>query len=581
LHHENGITCDLTELITAGAKLTVLNSHLHRVWGIPHARGRKEDYVYFRLRNACKRWEKQGMLEYRSKAIDPHSLELTQKSGVYVRAAVPAGQEPPYLINHLQNSNCFAAPRKRLRFPEYELMCELIRCDISPQQAAEYADILNSHQPLTTPVQQLAYIPGRCGFWRSQAIRVARGIDTYEWFIRDKNKNLNPELQKRLNQIQLMFEAWKEETLQKSIVLKKLGGSGEYITKPYATRFTDDGRKSQLIFTYNEGIRNSLKKFSSGVFLTLTTDPLIWMTEEGREFTRRIPDPHISNKVHSFTATGKGGNLQAADRHESTAFRKWYEAECRRRGHRIPYMRCIEFQENGLIHDHILLFDIAWDKNFKKMAELWGSKYAQGYMHDVYEVRNDGEKWVWKTAKPTDTQGRDPADYLKKYLIKALYDESGHSMYWVTNKRFFTMSESIRYLSTDEKIRQEEFLKEHAATDSYAFVGAVSHEHVDHLIKSDIRRSEGLKPPVIPTVVTSEVRTKSGQLRKILIPYQFSYEEERQGCEFIPEPPPPPPATSPEQAAYEEWLRADDLMRRHEQLLMEKRRAARAKIQNS
>jgi len=483
------LSCDVTDLINDGAKLNVVIDRVRSEWNVPVPRGKKNDWVYYAVYHAVDRWVAAGIAEKLSKYL--HSLYpgLTQKRGVFVRAKATTNPKTPRLINDLQNSKCFATPQKRPRLDRHTKKTQ----PCSTQIAEEHASLLTAAEP-HHPLDRYNSIPGRCGFWRMQAIRVAKSINRYELFIRDKNGNLPAELQQLIHRQQLMFNEWKKETENKSIILRKLTGEQDYITIPCSTRFTDDSRKKQLILAYNTGVENSLKKHTSATFITFTTDPLIWLSEEGKEILRKIPDPHI-DKVHRFDATGRGGNSYAANRHESTAFRKWYETECHRAGFRIPYLRCVEFQENGLIHDHIMLFDYSWDYSFPEFARQWGTKYGQGFMHDVYHVINEnGEKWTWKTDKPADTEGRNPTDYLKKYLIKALYDETGHYAYWVTNKRFFTMSKSLRYLTIQDEIKQKAFIREHAATDHYEFVGTAPQGHEEARIDEDLRRRAGLKP---------------------------------------------------------------------------------------
>lgn len=461
------LSCDVTDLINDGAKFTVVIDRVRKKWNVRVPRGKKNDWVYYAVYHSVDRWVKAGIAVKLSKYFDTSYPDLTQKRGIFVRAKATTTPKTPRLINGLQNSKCFAEPQKRLR--------------------------LENEGEQEHPLDRYNSIPGNCGFWRQQAIRVAKTANRYEFYLRDKNGNLPAQLQQLIRRQQLMFEEWKRETENKSIILRKLTSDKDYSIIPCSTRFTDDKRKKPLILAYNTGVENSLIKHKSAIFVTFTTDPLIWMSQEAAEFTRKIPDPHI-DKVHRFTATGRGGNSYAANRHESYAFRKWYETECHRAGYRIPYIRCVEFQENGLIHDHIMLFDYSWDYSFPEFARQWGTKYGQGFMHDVYHVVNDGEKWTWQTDKPADTEGRNPTDYLKKYLIKALYDESGHYAYWVTNKRFFTMSKSLRYLTIQDEIKHKAFLRAHKAIDQYEFVGTSPIGHEFARIAEDIREREGLKP---------------------------------------------------------------------------------------
>lgn len=118
-------------------------------------------------------------------------------------------------------------------------------------------------------------------------------------------------------------------------------------------------------------------------------------------------------------------------------------------------------------------------------------------MNKAYEVKNTGDKWEWKKERPADSENRSPADYLKKYLIKSMYDTSGFYLYWATNKRFFTMSESVRYYSFDEKIAEEEWKQQHKPKDAYDYVAACTEENIGHEIQQyfkRIEREKGAKP---------------------------------------------------------------------------------------
>lgn len=452
-----GAECDLTDLIQNGAKFTVLFDRYKQAFGVHAEAGDKH---YFRLYHALNRWNKAGLIEYRRSYYDVYSVEPNQKRGIYVKAA-EAAYKPPNLIDELQNSKKFADPLQT-----------------------------------SAPTEWEGKIPNKCGWLRMHAIRRLLEIDNYQWFIRNKTTHaLNPALQKKLSQTEGLFEEWKQESQEKIIILRNLR-DGEFVEMPYKTRFTDEARKLKNIAIYNTGIENSLEKWDTGVFLTLTTDPKLWMMPKGEPFTRYIKDD-ATGKTYQFEGIGKGGTLFDANRHESTAWRKWYEKETQRRGYRIPYIRCVEFQENGLIHTHVMLFGISWDKEWYQFAKEWGENYGQGYMNKAYEVKNTGDKWEWKKERPADSENRSPADYLKKYLIKSMYDTSGFYLYWATNKRFFTMSESVRYYSFDEKIAEEEWKQQHKPKDAFDYVAACTEENIGHEIQQyfkRIEREKGAKP---------------------------------------------------------------------------------------
>ena len=511
----SGMICDLTPLILVGAKLTVLRDQLRHMWHVPV---KSNDWAYHRLRNALLRWEKAGLLEYHSKAIDPLSVDLTQKSGVYVRATPKANQKNPNLIRGVQNSKKFVAPQnERISPMDYPFQTS------NWQTRKHTAARIEWHTRETDITGTGSIIPQRCSWYRTQAIKRLIDIDDHTLFTRitdqNGNKILNPTLKKQLIPIEKLFLAWLDDISNKEILLRNIT-TNEYLTIPYLTRFTDLYRQIRNEEIYEAAIQNSAKKYQYGVFLTLTTDAKIWMMPKGEEFTRHIKD---TSKTYHFSAVGKGLNLYAADRNESQAWRKFYEAECYRRGFRIPYIRVVEYQKNGLIHTHILLFGITWDQTWAQFAENWGTKYSQGFMNRAYEIANINGVWTWKqqNMKPDDSKGREPADYLMKYLKKAQNadyltsikektykpgDALSHALYWATNKRFFTISQSLRSYNFDQLIKEDDLAKE--KTSSFEFVGSADPSLITYAIKADIRRRQGLRPnPTDPARIFTKVKT--------------------------------------------------------------------------
>lgn len=444
----DGKQIDLTPPLMEGAKHTIVYAKFAAALGIPAKipSRRKGDHLakYAKyndfLYRALYGFVKQGLLEKISHTIDTRSVEPQQRRGVFWRATQEAHQKNAYLINPKQNSKSFAEQN--------------------------------------TPPPNL---PGQCGFWRTQAIKQANNIRDYTTFVRNPTTHqLNNHLTVQLNRINKMFNEWLDEINNKVIILHNLS-LGNYETRPYKTRFTDEGRKKHNIRTYNKGIENSLTKYQHGVFLTLTTDPKLWLTPKGEKFTRHIK---VDGRTYHFEAEGKGGSLYDANRNESTAWRTWYEKICQRYKTRVPYIRCVEFQSNGLIHTHVLLFGIDWKQPWHEFAREWGEKYGQGFLNKAYDIKNDGEKWVWKKHKPDDTKGRAPADYLKKYLVKSMYDTEGFYMYWLCNKRFFTLSQNLRYLNTDDEIDEYEWQQLRESPYTYEYVGATAPHNTQTAIQT-------------------------------------------------------------------------------------------------
>lgn len=460
----SGQTVDLTPVITAGAKFTVVYDAVCQALGTPRKAG---SALYHRIYRQVERWQDAGLVQISRNVVDPLSVELSQKRGLYVTATLN-------LIKGMQNSNNFAKP---------DQPTPAGACSILPSR-----------------------FPKRCSAIRKSAIAVAMRIKQYHFFIRPRPSQLNPHLVPKISQMEKRFLEWQEDCDEKQIILARTRGDGKpYYTLPVTTRFNNEGRKVEILKTYESGIENSLNLYDKAVFLTFTTDPLLHLSPQGQPVERIIKTHDGKKQLAKFETEGRGSSLYDANRHESEAWRRWYEAETRKRGYRIPYVRVVEFMKNGLIHTHVLLFGIDWVKPFQQLAYEWGVKYQQGFMVHAYVIRKRNGTWQWKDDKntPDDSNGRTPDDYLKKYLKKALYDDTGYWGYWVHNKRFFTMSQSIRYATAEEAAaaKADRDAKK-AKIPEYEFIGAVHENDVPDIVR---RHSRGWqKEPVIPSTHTRD-----------------------------------------------------------------------------
>lgn len=460
---------DLTALIMGGAKFTVVYD---RVCGSLEHRGKAGDALYHRLRRWVYALGEQGIADVMKGVIDPLSVELHQKKGLYVRGRADALN----LIKGMQNSKD---------------ICTGIR---TPQKCPDGSFSLCSWM-----------FPSRCSHLRRRAISKAYRINYYPIFRRPRPDTLNPALKGKISELQDIFEQWVEDTEDKQVVLKRVRGEGKpYCVLPMRTRFNDEGRMVEHLKTYESAIENSLKHFSQAVFITFTTDPLMWMAPEGSPVERIIKDKK-GKELCRFHVQGKGQSLYEANRHESIAWRGWYEVETHHRKIRLPYIRVVEFMENGLIHTHVLLFGINWVKDFKQLAYDWGVRYGQGFMVHAYSLRKRDGMWKWKDKKntPDDAADKDPADYLKKYLKKALYSRDGFFGYWVHNKRFFTLSQSLRYESlTDQAAAKVKAAKKEPP--EYEFLGSYPSDFVPDVLR---RSEQGNPARVEPIPADVQVNT--------------------------------------------------------------------------
>ncbi|MBP2029357.1 hypothetical protein J2755_000277 [Methanohalophilus levihalophilus] len=205
---------------------------------------------------------------------------------------------------------------------------------------------------------------------------------------------------------------------------------GPCIELDYKTRFTDESRKKQEIAKYLKIWEQAeqTESWNNAVLLTLTTDP------------KRQPNLWVANKKIS----------KNFNRFISFLTRRLQAKRAKREGvpvreipaNRPPYLCVYEFQQNGRLHLHIVFFGISYLIKKQEMIDLW-KKYAQGEIVDFKKLRYDKSSgsFEWQGSRPTDCkQGEKPHTYLKKYVIKNLYDESASGQYWIYNTRFYTYS---------------------------------------------------------------------------------------------------------------------------------------------
>jgi hypothetical protein len=242
---------------------------------------------------------------------------------------------------------------------------------------------------------------------------------------------LNLELKNELREVQSTFEIWEDKTLNKELFFDR--GPGTPICKlKAATRFTDMGRKVKNIRTYDRGWCRANLLYKRGVFLTLTTDPA-------------MHDSVWHANRHLAKAWNKYLSLLLSRKKQS--YKKGHDSEEEKENHdlldqglgRLKYIAAYEFMENGLIHLHVCIFGIRYLASIDKIAEDW-VKCGQGEIVHAYGIRKNGNVWEWNRESPKDADGKNPVDYLRKYLEKALYVNENFGLYWAMNKRFCSMS---------------------------------------------------------------------------------------------------------------------------------------------
>lgn len=218
-----------------------------------------------------------------------------------------------------------------------------------------------------------------------------------------------PMIEKRLKAIDGLFGEYSFDIDQKAILMGD--GNGNVLELPYRNRFNDYGRKVKLLETFEEGFAEATRIHQVAVFLTLTT----------------------SGRSHK--------NLWTANRRFSGSWNRYLSLIQKRKRFRPQYVAAFEFTKSGLLHSHVAIFGLSWLDPIDQIEADW-SRTGQGKIAHAYAIENVGGTWKWKDPKkqPRDSRNRDPGDYMKKYVKKALFTNEGFKMYWTLNKRFYTMS---------------------------------------------------------------------------------------------------------------------------------------------
>ena len=187
---------------------------------------------------------------------------------------------------------------------------------------------------------------------------------------------------------------------------------GPPLELPYKTRFNDESRKVAQLSHYEEAWENATERHRRAIMITLTTDPKIQES------------------------------LWSANRKQGKNLNKLLSHLGRKFGARPIYINVNEFQKNGRIHLHLVIFGRSYIMQMQQLSNLW-QKYGQGQIVHFHKIKKDRTGWIWDGQSPYDAQEKTPADYLKKYLKKALFNDSNYQ-YWIYNTRFFSHSRKLR-----------------------------------------------------------------------------------------------------------------------------------------
>jgi hypothetical protein len=291
-----------------------------------------------------------------------------------------------------------------------------------------------------------------------------------------------------------LFEEYMNRSSNELLVLMpKNPFSGEPIIKPNANRFNNEEKRTEARIRFENIFNDAGKTYKNAIMLTLTSGQ--WhnnIFEDVRAFQanfhklitrlrKEAKDKRIKNLIKKnpgFLKTKIYKNLIEIpeEKRKGSEFSAFHQSRKEQKIHnkmysefrnaasdytksdnslKLPYLCVREFQQNGNIHYHIIIFGISWLKNNDEIEKIW-KEYGQGTITKTNKIKfNEERGYIWeRDSAPKDSKGRQPLEYLKKYLLKGQYGDKYPEtsfLYWVFNSRFFTFSSSL--LSDEHKPR--------------------------------------------------------------------------------------------------------------------------------
>jgi hypothetical protein len=351
------------------------------------------------------------------------------------------------------------------------------------------------------------YVSVRTRGTRIDAIYQLRRITQHRKFKRRDQAVVNPELVQDLQYVQGKFNNYVEDIQDlKCVLIHREDNSIKILD--YQTRFTDETRKAGTIARFYRTTEKAGESFNTAVFLTLTSYP----PSEGSKHQHRRSLWHVNryfaktwNAYVSLLQKRKRANrreellqvmrsrvekvrpvlLDKENKIKLTRDERIQALEpMKKENFRPKYLMVYEFQKNGMIHGHCLIFGSQWLDQFEQIKRDW-QRLGQGERIHVYGVKNEGTGWEWSSGQPKDSRNRKPIDYLMKYLGKGVRVSSGHGMYWAINKRFFTSSRALTH-DEDLPIEMEKI------PSMYDFLGSIKGDNLPDWLEARQRsRSQG------------------------------------------------------------------------------------------
>jgi hypothetical protein len=206
-----------------------------------------------------------------------------------------------------------------------------------------------------------------------------------------------------------LFNSYIEDMTGRVMIFKR-SNTQQFRVIRAVTRFTSKSYMKHQLRLFDDQWEYSTTKFNEAVYVTLTANP-----QPGRSVRDINQDFKKSlQKFHSRTSM-----------------------KLKRQNIEYAYIQSFEFQKNGRLHAHIVIFGIKRLEGWKDLQD-YCVKIGLGKFVNIKTLRN--VNGIWKDLSHSDKAVSDLGSYLKKYIKKAMTEPGMMYNYWVNDTRFYTYS---------------------------------------------------------------------------------------------------------------------------------------------
>lgn len=273
----------------------------------------------------------------------------------------------------------------------------------------------------------------RCNPERFEAMQITNRIKKLGYY--DKTSKTYVDFPVR-NELLELFESYRNRTSHEKIIFAaSVDGSPVTFStyeKQNMNRFNSYARQNAIIKGYEASVKLASKQHLAMVELWLTAHP------EG------------SNSLYE-----RNINMRKAYK---SFYTNYLSKKIKSINPNAGFIKIDEFQRNGSLHFHIMIFGVKW-LDLKNNIRYHWVKYGGGSIIGLRSAYNDPTHgWTWNKVRKTDKEGTTAQDYIQNYLSKQMKSESGF-MHWVTGIRHYTTSKNLKpsHPKKDGSIRSSVF----------------------------------------------------------------------------------------------------------------------------